>query len=122
MRRRAPRWPASRRCSTTWWPAAAGAPSGPPAWATTSGPAGPGRTPFMSWPRDRLAERTRRRANPPGRAVRRVAVRGGRRHVGARRVAFRGSDDEAAAYAAYRTALDREAQAARTLELRLAGA
>ena len=32
------------------------------------------------------------------------------------------SDDKAAAYAAYRAALDREAQAARTLELRLAAA
>ena len=32
------------------------------------------------------------------------------------------SDDKAAAYAAYRAALDREAQAARTLELRLADA
>jgi hypothetical protein len=32
------------------------------------------------------------------------------------------SDDKATAYAAYRAALDREAQAARTLELRLAAA
>ena len=32
------------------------------------------------------------------------------------------SDDKAAAYAAYRAALDREAQAARMLELRLAAA
>jgi len=32
------------------------------------------------------------------------------------------SDDKAAAYATYRTALDREAQAARMLELRLAAA
>ena len=32
------------------------------------------------------------------------------------------SDDKAAAYAKYRAALDREAQAARTLELRLAAA
>ena len=32
------------------------------------------------------------------------------------------SDGKAAAYAAYRAALDREAQAARTLELRLAAA
>jgi hypothetical protein len=32
------------------------------------------------------------------------------------------SDDKAAAYAAYRAALDGEAQAARTLELRLAAA
>jgi hypothetical protein len=32
------------------------------------------------------------------------------------------SDDKAAAYAAYRAALDREAQAARTLELRLTAA
>jgi hypothetical protein len=32
------------------------------------------------------------------------------------------SDEKAAAYAAYRAALDREAQAARTLELRLAAA
>jgi hypothetical protein len=35
---------------------------------------------------------------------------------------FAASDDKAAAYAAYRAALDREAQAARTLELRLAAA
>jgi hypothetical protein len=33
---------------------------------------------------------------------------------------FAATDDKAAAYAAYRAALDREAQAARTLELRLA--
>jgi len=32
---------------------------------------------------------------------------------------FAASDDKAAAYAAYRAALDREAQAAKTLELRL---
>jgi hypothetical protein len=32
------------------------------------------------------------------------------------------SDDKPAAYAAYRAALDREAEAARTLELRLAAA
>jgi hypothetical protein len=32
------------------------------------------------------------------------------------------SDDKVAAYATYRAALDREAQAARTLELRLAAA
>ena len=35
---------------------------------------------------------------------------------------YAASDDKAAAYAAYRAALDREAQAARTLELRLAAA
>ena len=35
---------------------------------------------------------------------------------------FAASDDKAAAYATYRAALDREAQAARMLELRLAAA
>ena len=35
---------------------------------------------------------------------------------------FAASDDKAAAFAAYRAALDREAQAATTLELRLAAA
>ena len=64
--------------------------SAPAASATTSGPAGPGPTPSISWPHESRTERARRRANPPGRAVRRVAVRGGRRHVGTRRVALRG--------------------------------
>src|SRR4051812_20628658 len=121
MRRRAPSSPTSRRCSSTWWPVAAGVRSAPAASATTSGPAGPDRTPSICWRRDAMrSARDVERIRPA--ALFDAWLFAEADATSARRLASAASSDKAAAYAIYRAALDREAHAARMLELRLAAA